>query len=110
MRVKESKVQMLRAAAYIRVSTISENQEDSFENQKEHFEKLLVKNKQYENAGIYSDYTTKFGICFKSTGNMRKMDDFIDYRKTTPDGKTLIIEDRYQVYDYRLQYIKRKSG
>ena len=66
-----------------------------------------------ESGVVYGDvieYTTKFGICFKSTGNMRKMDDFIDYRKTTPDGKTFIIEDRYQVYDYRLQYIKRKSG
>ena len=56
MRVKEREVQLLRAAAYIRVSTIMEKQEDSFENQKEHFEKLLAKNKQYENAGIYSDY------------------------------------------------------
>lgn len=56
MRVKESKVQLLRAAAYIRVSTIMENQEDSFDNQKRHFERLLAKNKQYENAGIYSDY------------------------------------------------------
>ena len=56
MRVKEREVQLLRAAAYIRVSTIMEKQEDSFENQKKHFEKLLAKNKQYENAGIYSDY------------------------------------------------------
>lgn len=56
MRVKERDAQLLRAAAYIRVSTIMENQEDSYENQKQHFEELLSKNKQYENAGIYSDY------------------------------------------------------
>ena len=56
MRHKECEAQLLRAAAYIRVSTIMDNQEDSFENQKEHFEELLSKNKQYENAGIYSDY------------------------------------------------------
>ena len=56
MRVKERKLQLPRAAAYIRVSTILENQEDSFENQKKHFEKLLAKSNIYENAGIYSDY------------------------------------------------------
>lgn len=56
MRVKECKVHLPRAAAYIRVSTILENQEDSFDSQKHHFEKLLAKNQQYENAGIYSDY------------------------------------------------------
>ena len=56
MRHKECEAQPLRAAAYIRVSTVMENQDDSFENQKEHFEELLSKNKQYENAGIYSDY------------------------------------------------------
>ena len=56
MRVKERDAQLLRAAAYIRVSTMMENQEDSFDNQKQHFEELLAKNKQYENAGIYSDY------------------------------------------------------
>lgn len=56
MRVKECETQLLRAAAYIRVSTIMEEQENSFESQKSHFEELLAKNKQYENAGIYSDY------------------------------------------------------
>ena len=56
MRVKECEVQLLRAAAYIRVSTITENQENSFDNQKQHFEEILAENKQYENSGIYSDY------------------------------------------------------
>ena len=52
MRHKECEVQLLRAAAYIRVSTVMEEQEDSYENQKQHFEELLAKNEQYENAGI----------------------------------------------------------
>jgi len=56
LRHKECEAQLLRAAAYIRVSTMMENQEDSYENQKQHFEELLAKNEQYENAGIYSDY------------------------------------------------------
>lgn len=56
MRIKNQENQPLRAAAYIRVSTLMENQEDSFENQKQHFEELLVKNEKYENAGIYADY------------------------------------------------------
>ena len=52
LRLKECNEQLLRAAAYIRVSTMMENQEDSYENQKHHFEELLAKNEQYENAGI----------------------------------------------------------
>lgn len=56
MRTQLRETRVLRAAAYIRVSMIMEDQEDSFENQKAHFEELLSKNNQYESAGIYSDY------------------------------------------------------
>ena len=60
--------------------------------------------------GDVIEYTTKFGIVFKTSGNMRKMADFIDYRKTTPDGKLMIIEEPYQVYDHQLQFRKKKTG
>ena len=56
MRIKQQDRQPLRAAAYIRVSTAMDEQEESFENQKLHFEELLAKSEKYENAGIYSDY------------------------------------------------------
>lgn len=41
MKVKERETLLLRAAAYIRVSTVMEDQENSFDNQKKHFEDLL---------------------------------------------------------------------
>jgi len=66
-----------------------------------------------ESGTVYGDvieYKTKFGVSFKTTENKRKMNDFIDYRKTSSDGKSIIIEENYQVYDYQLQYIKRKTG
>lgn len=46
----------LRVAAYIRVSTESGRQEESYETQKNYFMKLLESNPQWISAGIYSDY------------------------------------------------------
>lgn len=46
----------LRVAAYIRVSTDNNNQEDSYEMQQRYFMKLLSGNPQWISAGIYSDY------------------------------------------------------
>lgn len=66
-----------------------------------------------ESGTVYGDeieYRTKFGVSFRTTGNKRRMNDFIDYRKTNSDGESIIIEENYQVYDYQLQYIKRKTG
>ena len=44
------------AAAYIRVSTDKDDQENSFEVQQRYFENLLSDNDRYSNAGIYCDY------------------------------------------------------
>ena len=46
----------LRVAAYIRVSTDSDDQENSFEVQKAYFEETLSKNDQWISAGVYADY------------------------------------------------------
>ena len=46
----------LRVAAYIRVSTDSDDQENSFEVQKAYFEETLSKNNQWISAGVYADY------------------------------------------------------
>ena len=46
----------LRVAAYIRVSTDSEDQENSFEVQKAYFEETLSKNNQWISAGVFADY------------------------------------------------------
>lgn len=44
------------AAAYIRMSTDKDDQENSFEVQKRYFENLLLNSDRYINAGIYCDY------------------------------------------------------
>ena len=45
----------LRAAAYVRVSTMSDEQEDSFENQKLHYEEIVSNDPHYELVNIYAD-------------------------------------------------------
>ena len=46
----------LRTAAYIRVSTDSPEQEDSYELQEEHFPFLLSRNPDWISAGVYCDH------------------------------------------------------
>lgn len=46
---------MKRVCAYCRVSTRSTDQENSFENQKSYFERVIAENEEYEYAGIYAD-------------------------------------------------------
>ena len=46
----------MKVAAYIRVSTDSSDQENSYETQDRYFTELLEQNPQWESAGIYSDY------------------------------------------------------
>lgn len=45
-----------KVAAYIRVSTDSSDQENSYETQERYFNQLLTKNVSWISAGIYSDY------------------------------------------------------
>ena len=47
---------MINVAAYIRVSTDSEDQENSFEIQEKYFSNLLENHSDWTNAGIYSDF------------------------------------------------------
>ncbi len=46
----------LRVAAYIRVSTDSWRQEDSYQRQEEYFTQLFSQHPEWEPVGIYSDY------------------------------------------------------
>ena len=46
----------LRVAAYIRVSSDSSDQENSYETQDKYFSGLLSKNPEWTSAGVYSDY------------------------------------------------------
>ncbi|HCA21096.1 MAG TPA: recombinase family protein [Lachnospiraceae bacterium] len=47
--------EQLKVAAYCRVSSESEEQESSIENQREYYEELIQSNPNYEYAGIYFD-------------------------------------------------------
>ncbi len=60
---------ILRVAAYCRVSTDHEEQQSSFENQVDYYTKLIARKTEYELAGIYADE----GI---TATNTRKRDGF----------------------------------
>ena len=45
----------LKVAAYARVSTEREEQEDSFERQVEHYKQMISANREWDYAGIYAD-------------------------------------------------------
>lgn len=51
-----SKQGILRVAAYIRVSTDSTDQENSYETQDKYFTSLIQKNPDWTSAGVYADY------------------------------------------------------
>ncbi|MBF0710678.1 MULTISPECIES: recombinase family protein [unclassified Gemella] len=51
----KEKAKEVKVAAYIRVSTKSLEQENSFINQKEHFERLISKHNNWKLVKIYSD-------------------------------------------------------
>ena len=53
-RIRE--MQRLRVCAYCRVSTEEEEQENSLENQIQHYEENIKANPAYEFAGIYRDF------------------------------------------------------
>ena len=48
-------------------------------------------------------YFTTFGITLKSKGNLRKLDDFIGFRKSSGD-RTYIVQNPWQIYDNKIQY------
>lgn len=66
-----------------------------------------------ESGTVFGDmitYKTKFGVNFDTIVNTRIMEEFIGYKKTDHNGNSIIIKDAYQVYDFQLQYIKKKTG
>ena len=53
--------QLIRVAAYCRVSTEQDEQLNSFENQVAYYTEFITRNPQYELAGIYADATCIIG-------------------------------------------------
>ena len=52
---KRGSLGMKRVVAYCRVSTKSDDQQNSYENQKHYFEHYINECESYENIGIYAD-------------------------------------------------------
>ncbi len=69
----EPQMRVLRVAAYVRVSTEHEEQEESFELQKAYFEELLNENPNWISVGIYSDFGVSATSREKRTGFKRLM-------------------------------------
>lgn len=61
-----------KVAAYIRVSTQNEMQESSFEQQEQYFIRTISANKNWEFAGIYSDYGIS-GTSNKNRGGLKRI-------------------------------------
>lgn len=58
MATKQVAVEKTRVGYYARVSTLNEEQEDSYENQKEFFSKLILNRPDWELVGEYADWGT----------------------------------------------------
>ncbi len=65
--------QALRVAAYIRVSTFKDEQEDSYELQERYFTNLLEANPTWVSVGVYSDYAVSATNVSNRTGFKRLM-------------------------------------
>ncbi|MEA4969133.1 MAG: sigma-70 family RNA polymerase sigma factor [Candidatus Pelethousia sp.] len=76
-------VQKLKVAAYCRVSKNTEEQLNSLDIQKQHYESLITSNPLWENAGIFADIA--------SGSNMKARSDFQKMLKACRKGKINLI-------------------
>ena len=76
---RAGKKPITKVAAYARVSTLNAEQEDSYENQKEHYETLINETEGWELAGIYADQASGM--------NTKKRDGFKQMLKDASRGK-----------------------
>lgn len=68
---------VLRACAYVRVSTGSEDQKNSFEAQRSYWKQKLTTDARYKYVGIYADE----GISGKATRNRKQFLDMVEHAK-----------------------------
>jgi DNA invertase Pin-like site-specific DNA recombinase len=85
---KDWRQKIFRGAAYIRVSTDSSDQENSFDNQKQHYDTMIPQNPNWEYVGLYADD----GI---SGTSIRNRTDFNRMVKDCTEGKIdlIIVKD-----------------
>jgi len=65
-KTKDWRLKKLRVAAYIRVSTDSDDQLNSFENQRNRYEEFIRQYPNWEYVGIYADEGTSYGLISKT--------------------------------------------
>ena len=65
----------LRVVDYIRVSTDKDDQQNSFENQRDHYEKLIKSHPHWQYVGTYSDEGISGTATFKRVGFQRMLKD-----------------------------------
>ena len=68
----EEKTNAIKVAAYVRVSTLSDEQEDSLENQTAHYSRYIRSNPDWKMAAIYSDHG-KSGTVASSRSGFNQM-------------------------------------
>lgn len=68
----EEKSNAIKVAAYVRVSTLSDEQEDSLENQTAHYSRYIRSNPDWKMAAIYSDHG-KSGTVASSRSGFNQM-------------------------------------
>lgn len=74
----EKDAKKLKVAAYARVSTLYEEQEDSFESQSRYYEQFIKSNSAWAFAGIYADKGISGTSAQKRPGFMQMIDDAKD--------------------------------
>lgn len=60
--VADNQSERLQVAAYARVSTEKEEQEDSFERQVEHYKQLIYSKPEWQFVDVYADATVIIGL------------------------------------------------
>ena len=83
-----------KVAAYARVSTLMEEQEESYETQRNYYEAFIRQNPDWEFAGIYADR----GI---SGTSARKRQEFLRMIKSARAGEINLILCKYRVCQIR---------
>ena len=68
----QQQIAAIKVAAYIRVSTELESQENSFESQKTYYEQLIKNHEGWQFAGLYADHGHS-GISMKNRGEFHRM-------------------------------------
>ena len=77
-KIKDWRTKMLRVAIYIRVSTDSDDQQNSFENQRIYYEEFVKRHSHWQYIGIYSDDGVSGTSTKKRAGFQKMLEDCKD--------------------------------